>query len=362
MYDRRRVKELIILDFGLGIIREQNDFTHFSSRKVYSIKSVKKNILATERRIIVSFTSYPARIRYVPQMLSTLYRQTMQPDEIVLWLAEEQFPRREKDLPKSLKKDIDEGRLTLRWCDDLKPHKKYFYAFQEYPEDLVITVDDDLLYTPDMVETLYHSYLRHPDAVSALRTHLMMYNEQSGILPYASWFMEYSGAVDTPSQQLMCTGVAGALYPVHLFDSHLLNKQAIIENCLYADDIWLKLMEAASDIPVVLVERKKGLQYIDGSQNSALSNMNVIKQKNDEQLKNSILWFDEQYREGYILEKLLDSQRKNDLRDIDYICRYYVDELYHLKKNYYEIINSFSFRIGRFISWPGRKIKSLILK
>lgn len=189
-----------------------------------------------------------------------------------------------------------------------------------------------------------------------------MYTEQSGVLPYDSWLMEYSGAVDTPSLQLMCTGGAGALYPVHLFDIRLLDKQAIMDNCLYADDIWLKLMEVASDIPVVLADRQKGLRYIDGSQNNALANMNVLQQKNDEQLKNSILWFDKQFREGYIIEKLLDAQRKNDLRDIDVICRYYTDEIHRQKKNYYEIINSFSFRIGRFITWPGRKIKSLILK
>ena len=36
--------------------------------------------------------------------------------------------------------------LTIRFCEDLKAHKKYYYAFKEYPDDIVITVDDDVIY------------------------------------------------------------------------------------------------------------------------------------------------------------------------------------------------------------------------
>ena len=51
-------------------------------------------------KIIVSLTTYPGRIDIVHKTIITLLQQTMKPDEVILWLAEEQFP--DKKLPKSL--------------------------------------------------------------------------------------------------------------------------------------------------------------------------------------------------------------------------------------------------------------------
>ena len=80
--------------------------------------------------MIVSLTSYPARMETIHQCLDSIYAQSMQPDKVVLWLAEEQFPNREKDLPDSLLEDLDAGKIEVFWCDDLGSHKKYFYTMQ----------------------------------------------------------------------------------------------------------------------------------------------------------------------------------------------------------------------------------------
>lgn len=101
--------------------------------------------------IIISMTSYPGRIKYVSQVLGTIFAQTKAPDKIILWLAEEEFPGREESLPAELISFSSQGRITIRWCDNLKAHKKYYYAFHEYHDALIITVDDDILYAEDMV-------------------------------------------------------------------------------------------------------------------------------------------------------------------------------------------------------------------
>ena len=41
-----------------------------------------------------------------------------------------------------------------------------------------------------------------------------------------------------PSHFLFATGVGAVLYEPKLFDKEVLNKNAIIENCKYGDDIW----------------------------------------------------------------------------------------------------------------------------
>lgn len=309
-----------------------------------------------KERIIISLTSYPARIRYVGAVLSTILAQTKQADEIILWLAEEQFPKKEKSLPKDLRKLIHEGAITVRWCDDLKPHKKYFYAFQEYPEDLVITIDDDILYPPDLVERLYDSYLQHPNAVSAMRVHLMVYDEKTGIAPYNAWILDYREAAGMESMQLFHTGNAGVLYPVRLFKTMMLDQKAIEENCLYADDIWIKLMEIVSDIPVVFVDGNSDLAYVSKVQDNGLYQYNISH--NDEQMLKSIRWIESRLGEGIILEKLIAATNKTNLLSVGMISKYYYETLDKLMKNHLEVLNSWSFRIGQSITLPGRKLKT----
>lgn len=40
---------------------------------------------------------------------------------------------------------------------------------QEYPNNIVITIDDDLLYEKDMIKLLMRSYEKYPNVVSAKR-------------------------------------------------------------------------------------------------------------------------------------------------------------------------------------------------
>ena len=73
-------------------------------------------------RIIVSMTSYPARINTVHLAIRSLLAQKVLPDKIVLWLCKSDFPNRETDLPQTLR-DVLWHDVEIRWVnEDLKPH------------------------------------------------------------------------------------------------------------------------------------------------------------------------------------------------------------------------------------------------
>ena len=277
-------------------------YQEFSTVQKHDYEAMK---LLRSRRIIVSITSYPKRIGTVAKVLETIYAQTKKADEVILWLAEEQFPGKEADLPEDLIQLIQENKLTIRWCDDLKPHKKYFYAFQEYPNDLVITIDDDLQYPPDTISSLYASYLLYPDAISASRVHIMVFNDDHTPAPYNQWIQETDMCVYTPSMQLMATGVGGILYLPTLFRKEIFDKDAIMATCLHADDLWLKAMAVLSDIPVVLSRPNMPLYFMPGSQDDSLFDINVRKGHNDIQLENIIRWSDEKFGAGVLINKII---------------------------------------------------------
>lgn len=208
-------------------------------------------------RLIVSFTSYPARIHSVKTVLDSLYNQTLQADEIILWLAEEEFPEREAGLPDALLKDLTSKRFTLRWCDNLGSHKKYFYTMQEYPEDIIVTVDDDTFYDPDTLQTLMDAHARFPHAVAARTTSLILFDSKLDPLPISEWLFDFQ-AFTEPSMLLMAIGVGGVLYPPHSVNEMIFDKDFITETCsakgrIFGDDLLLKVGEIINSTSVICV-------------------------------------------------------------------------------------------------------------
>lgn len=283
------------------VLHNPKQYREFCTVRKHDYETMKRLV---SRRLIVSLTTYPRRIGSLHQVLESIYAQTRKADEVILWLAEEQFHGKEADLPEPLLQLVSEHRLTIRWCDDLKPHKKYFYALQEYFNDLVVTIDDDLLYSKDMLSSLYASYLLYPDAVSTVRAHLIVLNEHNEILPYDHWIQETDACIYEPSMQLMATGGAGVLHPPGLFRKEFFDKTAIVDNCLWADDLWLKAMQLVSDVPVVVARPFEPLQYLPDSQEEALHIINVRQHQNDVQLENIRKWLDDTFEPGILIDKL----------------------------------------------------------
>lgn len=259
------------------------------------------------RRLTVSFTSYPARIRFVPAMLSTLLKQTRPANQIVLYLSEDQFPGRETDLPEELQNAQKESRLQIRWVTgDLKPHKKYIYAFRDFPEDIIVTVDDDVLYAPELLEQLWQAHLEHPEAVVAGRTHLITLDKDGHPNPYTQWIHCTQGFDDGPSMQLIAIGIAGVLYDPKLFPPELFDEESIHSLCLEADDLWLKAMELVAGVPVVRASNPELIRTIADSQETALYLQNLNENRNDVFLTNVIGYIKEVYGKDLVTERLND--------------------------------------------------------
>ena len=280
----------------------------------------------TKEEVIVSLTSFPARIGIVSITIKSIMDQTCPPDRIIIWLADTQFPGLEADLPQDLLDLKDQG-LEIRFCDDLKPHKKYFYTMQENPDAVVITIDDDVIYPEDAVECLLRSYSRFPHCVSGLRVHRMSFTED-GIGTYDSWRYNDDSFYRNPSMFAMATGVGGILYPPHSIPKDAFNKEAIIETCLMGDDLWLKTNAVRNGYPTVLAALNRPLQYIDGSQESALWKANKGMGDNDVQIHNIDKFFSKEslaptekirksYREPYVrCSVLVDCHEGVNLDDV----------------------------------------------
>lgn len=234
------------------------------------------------QKLIVSLTSFPDRMNTLYPCLYSLLNQKQKPDMLILWLSKDQFPNEDADLPRDILY-LKKFGLTVRYVsDDLKPHKKYFYAFQEYPNDIIITVDDDVLYTPDCISFLFAAHKMHPDCICGRRGRYVRYDESNDFLPYTEWDLCPFDQDCGPSDNIILTGCGGILYPPHLLDLSLLDVNLIKEYAYLTDDLWLKTMEIQNEIKSVKVKWPSDTISIPGSQSTNLFTQNMYSGGNDE--------------------------------------------------------------------------------
>ena len=262
--------------------------------------------------IIVSLTSYPPRINNLQPTLKTIFNQTVQPDKIILWLAASEFPQKEADLPKYLIELIRQKKITIEWCNNLKPHKKYFYALQKYCNDIVITIDDDLLFSPKTIKCLLKSYKKFPQAVSAMRCHIM-HPEGEKFADYNCFTHEQNEIVGVPSMRLLATNGAGSLFPPRLLDFQYFDENLINELCLNTDDLWLKAIEVLSDVPVVQPQRFGELKYAENSQTTSLWQTNLSQNANNINLEKIRKWAEHKFGKNILWNKIFHEKSNTEI-------------------------------------------------
>ena len=253
----------------------------FFLEKIYKIIHPNASLNHTEQRkekIIVSFTSIPPRIKKIDKVVIRILEQTIKPDKILIYIGKNEF--QDVPIPIFLRIQMKLFGVEVRYVDDIGPHTKYFYAISEFPNGIIITIDDDVRYPNDVISELYASYLKHPRAISARRCHLITFDTNGEIKRYNDWLYKYSDLIDTPSFKLFPTGVGGVLYPPKSLHAEVFNLESIKKNALKNDDIWLKFMEIMNGTPVVMT-KPFTIKHVKGSQKVALNLENVKGQGND---------------------------------------------------------------------------------
>ena len=207
-----------------------------------------------DSNVIVSLTTYPDRIKTVWVTIATLLNQTYKPHKVILWLSRQQFPNTYDNLPNNLKRLTKRG-LEIRFVDDdLKPHKKYYYALKEYNKNeagedyLVITADDDIFYPDKHIERLVAASNQYPQAVICSWSHKISFEKKDGVDYYSGYNTWEDNCTTEPDMNTIPVGCNGALYKAAFFDNELYNKDQISKYALYTDDLWLKAMEVRNGI------------------------------------------------------------------------------------------------------------------
>ncbi|HFI0053198.1 TPA: glycosyltransferase [Streptococcus suis] len=288
------------------ITNRLNDIASFFTRIYVQNKKLSIGINNSEdrnQRIIASLTSYPARIDILSVTIKSILLQSMKADKVILWLGSDS---QNVELPESIV-ELKKYGLEIRFVEDnIMPHKKYFYAMQEFPSDIIITFDDDVIYSPFTISSLVKTHRAFPKSVCARRAHRIIL-EDGDMIPYSKWEFNCT-SVTKPSHLLFATGIGGVLYPPKSLYKDALDISRVKNECLRADDVWLKIMETLADTKVVWAKCLLIVPPdVKKNQTIGLAQGNVNRNQNDIYMTN----LEEKYHyKRIIMESCIESKKK----------------------------------------------------
>ena len=238
-------------------------------------------------KTILSLTTYGERINSVHIVIQNFASQTKKPNKFILWLDEEEF--NEKNIPIKLKL-LEKKGLEILFCKNIRSYKKIIPTLKKYPNENIITIDDDIIYPDDFIERIIYYSKINPNTVICNRAHIMGITPNGLIKPYKKW-KRPSGIIE-PCKLLFPTGVGGVFYPKNIFHRNVLDENSFMNLAPTADDVWLKFMTLKNGINCFMIPRSKPFHdeflTLSDSQKNGLYINNVFKNQNDIQIANVI--------------------------------------------------------------------------
>lgn len=238
--------------------------------------------------LIVSLTSFPARINQAWVSIESILRQRVRPELIVLCLCESEFGNRH-DLPEEIKTQTKLG-LEIIWVQQrLRSYGKLIPARQAYPAATIITVDDDIIYPEEMIADLLEEHQQAPAAITGRRGYAMIRDAGQTFAPYTSW---PQATAQTSSETCLLTGVGGILYPPSSLATESSHDLELIHAlCPTADDIWFWAMSRLAGDQRRCLGQHQVREIKRLIKTPRLSKTNVSRGGNDRQLSRVVDYF-----------------------------------------------------------------------
>ena len=230
------------------------------SKEIKNFNDCGINTSNRKESIIVSLTSFPERMYDISFCLYSLLNQSLKPDKVILWLADSQFPNKEKDIPEDVL-NLKKNGLTIKWCEDIRSYKKIIPALKEYPDSFIVTADDDIFYPENWLKDMWDAYQQYPNTLIASRVRKIEFNYDKTLRRYTNWSFPDDFSI---SYCNFSTNGAGTLFfPNSL--SHLATDDSLfLELCPSCDDVWIWAMAVLNKTEITSIGNPlKKLTYVN---------------------------------------------------------------------------------------------------
>lgn len=200
-----------------------------------------QSIAPISQRVVVSFSTIPSRLDLALMSVSREMRhQTLQPDAVYACIP--YFSKREKTTYKI--PTILPDNITISRCaEDYGPATKLLGCLEreDDPDTIIITIDDDHVYSSDLIKTLAIWSTEFPNACVGFRGHGVIVNDE--VVPQRGTYL-------TSPYVYLLEGWSGIAYR-RRFASISKTQDLMARGCFVSDDIVLS--RAAVSLGATLV-------------------------------------------------------------------------------------------------------------
>lgn len=231
--------------------------------------------------LIISLTTIPSRVNTLHITIRSLLSQDMLPEKIVLWLNED-FKQNPPPKLAKLEGDIFE----IRYSPYTFSHRKLIHSLEMYPDKILVTCDDDLIYHPTALRLIYEQHLKTPDVVIGHRCREIYYDDSGAVLPYLQW--PFVRKAIKNEKLLMPVGAFLVLYPPNILSAQATDIETFTKISPKSDDLWFKLctllnnkLSITSEVPPpepipIMGTQKVALKHINNTKDYKRKQWEVI--------------------------------------------------------------------------------------
>jgi len=238
---------LFVFFFSLGI----KFFKHHFSKLLPS--AYITTIVVSDKRIVVSLSTSPDRISKIKPMIDSILNQTIVVDKIYLNLPYVYLKTGKTfdTLPEFITLN---PKIHVNQCKDIGPATKILptLELENDPETIIISVDDDIYYEPNVINSLLYYSLMYPDA--CITGSSFISHPTKGNLSFFSRIY-YSQLLE---------GFSGVLYKVKFINSlDTKNIENYPRYCFLADDLTLSNYLLKQKTPILCIDILSHVKPLD---------------------------------------------------------------------------------------------------
>jgi hypothetical protein len=204
------------------------------------------------RPLYVGITSIYQNQNILLKTLKSIADQTRKPDTCFIFLSEEPYLLdkgfRTKSIVPKLKEYIDQKNwIQIKWVKNTGPYRKLIHLLEQFWEDdcLLITLDDDTVYHPQLLEQYEADYETHKCSIAYRGFRFQDKN------------FDYNNRGEPIERDLynFATGKGGVVYHPHFFHKtgKLIFDPVGMAKVPTNDDIWFNFVRIAGKIPLVVI-------------------------------------------------------------------------------------------------------------
>ena len=197
-----------------------------------------RTLLAIKRKklpLIVSLTSIPSRFRTLHLVIRSLITQSHHPKKIILWLNQDV----KQTVPKNLL-NLQGDLFEICFSDLNCSHRKLIHSLEKYPDETIVTCDDDMIYRKDWLYLFYKAHQANPDQIIGFHTLHINHDDNRNPLPYRDW--KYPASEMLNPKAVIPIGAWGVLYPAKSLHPEVLDIELFLKIAPKNDDLWFKTM------------------------------------------------------------------------------------------------------------------------